>query len=52
MNIKPKSLVKKNTIDFVFHGSGSSIDEIREAIDYGGKNEYRHRLAVCLHDRS
>lgn len=28
--------LKKNYIDFVFHGgSGSSVDEIREAIDYG-----------------
>ena len=28
--------VPANTIDFVFHGgSGSSLDEIREAIDYG-----------------
>ncbi len=34
--ISKKFGVKKNTIDFVFHGgSGSSIDEIREAIDYG-----------------
>ena len=34
--ISQKFGVKKNTIDFVFHGgSGSSIDEIQEAIDYG-----------------
>ena len=34
--ISKKFGVKKNTIDFVFHGgSGSSIKEIREAIDYG-----------------
>ena len=34
--ISNKFNVKHNSIDFVFHGgSGSSVDEIREAIDYG-----------------
>ena len=34
--ISKKFNVPNNTIDFVFHGgSGSSIEEIREAIDYG-----------------
>jgi fructose-bisphosphate aldolase class II len=34
--ISKKFNVKHNSIDFVFHGgSGSSVDEIREAIDYG-----------------
>ena len=34
--ISKKFNVEHNSIDFVFHGgSGSSIDEIREAIDYG-----------------
>ena len=34
--ISNKFNVKHNSIDFVFHGgSGSSLDEIREAIDYG-----------------
>jgi len=34
--ISQKFNLPNNTIDFVFHGgSGSSIDEIREAIDYG-----------------
>ena len=34
--ISDKFNVEHNSIDFVFHGgSGSSIDEIREAIDYG-----------------
>ena len=34
--ISKKFNIKHNSIDFVFHGgSGSSVDEIREAIDYG-----------------
>ena len=34
--ISKKFNVEHNSIDFVFHGgSGSSVDEIREAIDYG-----------------
>jgi len=34
--VSQKFNLPNNTIDFVFHGgSGSSIDEIREAIDYG-----------------
>ncbi len=34
--ISKKFRLPKNTIDFVFHGgSGSSIDEIKEAISYG-----------------
>lgn len=34
--ISEKYGVEKNTVDFVFHGgSGSSVDEIREAISYG-----------------
>ncbi|WP_299109052.1 class II fructose-bisphosphate aldolase [uncultured Tenacibaculum sp.] len=34
--ISEKYNVPHNTIDFVFHGgSGSTLDEIREAIDYG-----------------
>jgi len=34
--VSQKFNLPKNTIDFVFHGgSGSSINEIREAIDYG-----------------
>jgi len=34
--ISKKFSVPKNTIDFVFHGgSGSSVSEIREAIEYG-----------------
>ncbi len=34
--ISKKFNVPNNTIDFVFHGgSGSSLEEIREAIDYG-----------------
>lgn len=34
--ISEKFNVPHNTIDFVFHGgSGSSVEEIREAIDYG-----------------
>lgn len=34
--ISEKYSVEKNTIDFVFHGgSGSSVEEIREAIGYG-----------------
>ena len=34
--ISKKFGLPKNTIDFVFHGrSGSSIDEIKEAISYG-----------------
>ena len=34
--ISNKFNVEHNSIDFVFHGgSGSSVDEIREAIDYG-----------------
>ena len=34
--ISKKFNVPNNTIDFVFHGgSGSSVEEIREAIDYG-----------------
>lgn len=34
--ISKKYNVPKNTVDFVFHGgSGSTIEEIREAIDYG-----------------
>jgi fructose-bisphosphate aldolase class II len=34
--ISEKYNVEHNTINFVFHGgSGSSVDEIREAIDYG-----------------
>ena len=34
--VSKKFNVPNNTIDFVFHGgSGSSIEEIREAIDYG-----------------
>ena len=34
--ISNKFNLKHNSIDFVFHGgSGSSVDEIREAIDYG-----------------
>ncbi|NVK53951.1 MAG: class II fructose-bisphosphate aldolase [Flavobacteriaceae bacterium] len=34
--ISKKYNVPHNTIDFVFHGgSGSTLDEIREAIDYG-----------------
>lgn len=34
--IQDKFLTKNNPIDFVFHGgSGSSIEEIREAISYG-----------------
>ena len=34
--ITEKYSVAHNHIDFVFHGgSGSSVDEIREAIDYG-----------------
>ena len=38
-------------IDFVFHGgSGSSVDEIREAISYGNKNEYRHRSSMGFYN--
>ena len=34
--VSKKFNVPNNTIDFVFHGgSGSSVEEIREAIDYG-----------------
>lgn len=34
--VKEKHFTEKNPIDFVFHGgSGSSLDEIREAIGYG-----------------
>ena len=34
--ISKKFNIEHNSIDFVFHGgSGSSVDEIREAIDYG-----------------
>ncbi len=34
--ISEKYGVEKNTVDFVFHGgSGSSVEEIREAISYG-----------------
>src|SRR6056297_2616105 len=34
--VSEKYKVEKNTIDFVFHGgSGSTVEEIREAIDYG-----------------
>ena len=34
--IQTKYSTKKNPVDFVFHGgSGSSLDEIREAISYG-----------------
>ena len=34
--ISEKYGVEENTIDFVFHGgSGSTVEEIREAIDYG-----------------
>jgi fructose-bisphosphate aldolase class II len=35
-HITEKYNVAENTIDFVFHGgSGSTLEEIREAIDYG-----------------
>ena len=35
-HISEKFKVPHNTIDFVFHGgSGSTLEEIREAIDYG-----------------
>ena len=34
--ISDKYNVAENTVDFVFHGgSGSSVEEIREAIGYG-----------------
>ena len=36
MNISKKYNLDHNSINFVFHGgSGSSVEEIREAIDYG-----------------
>ena len=44
-------MLAHNTINFVFHGgSGSSVEEIREAIDYGAikmNNRYRH--AICIY---
>ena len=34
--VSDKFNIPKNSLDFVFHGgSGSSVEEIREAIDYG-----------------